>query len=719
MSRHLRRVKGFFPRHGIAVLCVCGVTAAGAGVASAEETSVRETHVRGEAAELHLPTDRPLVPWIHDPAIFETDEGDRTELREVAEKDVTTVKLDNLVPPIHFGLGQIEITEDYLKMLRDVLERMRGRANVRLHFVGHADSLPLRGELIDRYGDNIGLSRERAGTVAEYCQRALSLPPEAISYEGLGDSRPVAGNATEDGRQRNRRVEVQVWYDEIGEKRVTKEVVVPRERNRVKICRTETVCQLRYKDGHAHRARVKNMISPLHYDKGMLSVPREFLEQVGQALRNLGGKRNVVIRFTGYSDNVPLTGRDERIYGDPVGLSKAVARRVALAVQDDLGLPSDAVETQGRGASQPLAANDTQQGRALNRRVEAEFWHDDPLQDLPEDPQPCPGAPGAETVTRVYESPSGGIEPILFENGQPVVPDGYTERLRRIMDEIRDKTNVRLRFVGHTANRRLDRRTAAVYGDDIGLSMARARRSMAAVSDRMALAERQAEFDGRGYVQSDDVVNAGFVESETSRVEVQVVYDELVTRDDYEGVEVTPLTREVSTADPFALNLMRITVDGKPVDDPGKCSSDVQRCTDVALDKARIQFKHDSLTLTPRLNVTAWPMAIRYQDVPDTAFAENLVHFLLYANYRSFIERAEVRIFEGEQSVQDTPLAVVEVDADGTAQWQPGFESFSAPGRKMKFVARVYDKKGFFDETSPQTLLVIDKIDPLAAEANV
>ena len=128
----------------------------------------------------------------------------------------------------------------------------------------------------------------------------------------------------------------------------------------------------------------------------------------------------------------------------------------------------------------------------------------------------------------------------------------------------------------------------------------------------MGLTERQAEFDGRGYVQSDEVVNAGFVESETSKVKVQVVYDELIIRDDYEGVEVTPLTREVSTANPFALNLMRITVDGKPVDDPGKCSSDVQRCTDVALKNARIQFKNDSLKLDSRLNVIAWSIIIRY-----------------------------------------------------------------------------------------------------------
>jgi uncharacterized repeat protein (TIGR01451 family)/fimbrial isopeptide formation D2 family protein len=687
-------------------------------LANGAESWLGKSEVPSEVTEMNLPADRPFTPWIHDPAAVENDEGDRTEIREVVEPDVKTIKLENPVPPIQFALGEAKIPEYYTKLLRNVLDGMRDRANVRLHFVGHTDSLPLGAELTKIYGDNLGLSRERAGTVAEYFQRALNLPPEAISYEGMGDTRPVAGNSTKEGRQLNRRVEVQVWYDEIGKKKVEKEVIIPTDMSRVKVCRTETFCRLRYQDGHSHRARIKNLIAPLHYDKGMLSVQEEFLRQVREAVKNLGSKQNLVVKFIGYTDNLPLEGRDKRIYGDATGLSKAVARRVSLAVQEDLGLPNSAVEIDGMGASQPVTTNETEQGRALNRRVEVEFWHDDPLEDLPEDPQMCPGAAAAETVTRVYDSPSGGIDPILFENGEPVIPDGATDKLRRIMDEISDKSHVRLRFVGYTRDRRLDRRTALVYGDDIGLSMARARRAMAAVSERMGLVDGQAEFDGRGYVQSNDVINAGFIESDTSRVEVQVVYDEQILRDDYEGVEITPVATEVHPANPFAMNPMRITVDGKPIDDPDKSSSDLQRCTDVALENARIEFKYDSLKLEPKLNVTAWPETIQFQDSADTGFAENQVNFRLYTNYRSFIERAEVRIFKEEQSVRDTPLAVVEMNADGMAHWQPDFESFSAPVPKLKYLVRVYDKKGLFDETRAQTLWVVDHIDPSVAKAD-
>lgn len=675
--------------------------------------NIREAGGVPKDSEMHLPSDQELTPWIHDPSVFTIDEGDRTEMREVAVQDVETIKLDNLVPPIHFDQGEAEILPEYLSLLRNVLADMRGKNNVRLHFIGHADSQKLSPTLQAQYGDNFGLSKERAGTAAEYCQLALDLPPEAISYEGLGDSKPLASNKTEAGRRQNRRVEVQVWHDLITERMEEQEVIISRELKRLKVCRTETVCKMRYKVGHSHRARVKNLVSPMHYEKGLLTVPGHFIQQIQRALNNLGSEENVQVSFTAYTDNLRLQGRDERIYGDHVGLSKAVGRRVSLAVQEALKLPSAAVTSTGKGAMQPLASNDTQQGRAMNRRVEVDFWHDDPLQSLPDEPQICPEDIGADTITRVYTPLTGPIGPIMFEGGDPVLPEGYTDELAAVMAEVSDKSNARLRFVGYTKDQRLNRRTASVYGDDIGWSTARARRARDAVMAQMGLAEAQTEFEGRGYVYSHDVVNAGFLAAESSHVMVEVVYDELIALDKYEGVDITRLTREVELADPFGLNQMRITVDGDPVDDPGKCSADVQRCTDLALQKAKIQFKHDNLRLEPRLNITAWPRTIRYQDRSDTLEVEDLVNFRLYSNYRSFIAQAQVRIFADGKSLRDEPLAVIAIDDDGRAQWQPGLVDYSAPGKVLQYVVRVYDAEGHFDQTRPQPLWLVDELDPL------
>ena len=45
----------------------------------------------------------------------------------------------------------------------------------------------------------------------------------------------------------------------------------------------------------------------------------------------------------------------------------------------------------------------------------------------------------------------------------------------------------------------------------------------------------RSEHEGRGYVQSDDVVNAGFTQGEESFVRVQVVYDERLPLDNSTG----------------------------------------------------------------------------------------------------------------------------------------------------------------------------------------
>ena len=95
-------------------------------------------------------------------------------------------------------------------------------------------------------------------------------------------------------------------------------------------------------------------------------------QQVRQALDNLRDKRGLTVRFIGYTDDAPLTGRDASTYDNNLSLSKARAHRVALAAQKILALPASAIESDGRGASHPLASNETAQGRALNRRIEVE-----------------------------------------------------------------------------------------------------------------------------------------------------------------------------------------------------------------------------------------------------------------------------------------------------------------------------------------------------------
>jgi flagellar motor protein MotB len=679
---------------------------------------IRETTIN-HATERHLPDDEPVMLWSWDPAASSAQAGDRLETVEVETVEPETVKLTDVVPPIFFESGVARIPDSTVAELRAVLESMRERHNVRVNLVGHADSQPLSVRLKAVYGDNAGLSRERAGQVAEYFKQTLNLPAEAISFEWAGDGQPISSNATQAGRAMNRRVEVEVWYDELRDSVMLDEQLVVDEMKRVKVCRIEKVCKLRYVEGHERRAKVVNLVAPLHYDEDSVAVTPGFVSQLNRTLANLRDKQNVVVKFVGYTDDQPLIGQIASIYANHDALSKARARRVALAVQDELALATAAVKSDGRGASRPLASNETPEGRALNRRVEVEFWYDDPLQDLPDEPQMCPGEPGAEMVTRIYDPPWGEIEHVELDAGQPVLLAGYGETLKRALNDVADRNKARLRFVGYTRNERLDRRTAMVYGDDIGLSAARARRTMEALAAELELTVDQAEFEGRGYLHSNDVVNAGFIQGEDSFVAVQVVYDELAVIEDAEGIEVTPLVRELETKNPFALNLMRITVDGEPIDDPGRSSSDVQRCTDVAMKSADIQFTFDNLTSSPRLSVAASPTVLPMHGDGAGGKTGDPVTFRMYANYEHFIDSAEIRIFEAGQSPQATPRQVVPVDKGGFAEWQPDVESFVSTVRELSYVLRAYGEDGNFDETDAQPLWLVHNTEISDIDANV
>jgi uncharacterized repeat protein (TIGR01451 family) len=651
----------------------------------------------GNAGEQHFPVDSNATTWTVDPESLTTLLTDRIERRQVAGSQTETVKLANLLPAIYFESGVAKISTEYVAKLREVLDGMAHLQNVRLHLVGHTDDQPLSAKLSRLFGDNQGLSRERAGEVAEFLQSALTLAPESISFAWMGDKTPVAPNNNDAGRARNRRVEVEVWYDESFETVSTQELVVAEEIKRYKVCRTETVCKLRYREGHERRARIKNLLPPLNYDDEIGSLPAPFVQQIQEALFNLRNKQNVTVKFIAHTDDLPLSDRAARIYGNARSISKARSRRVALEVRDALNLRSLAVDSEGRGATQPVASNATPQGRRLNRRIEVEFWHDDPLLELSDEFQACPDPTDAESVTRVYNPVDGAFRPLTIRDGEILIPAGLGAQITRSMAELSDKESVRVRFVGYTRNERLSRRMAEAYGDDIGLSTARARRGMERVQLDLDLTNEQVEHEGRGFVHSEDVVNGGFLQGETSHVIVQVVYDELAVMDDYEGIAITPITRELRPKDPLALNLMRITINGEPLDDPGRSSADIQRCTDVALDQTNIAFRFDDLEDGRRLSVSSTPAAAG-------AGSGDLIRFRMYNNYPHFIDRAEIRIFDERSSVRDEPVAILDVDGRGFAQWTPPNANTSDPIQPLKFVLRAYGAQGRFDETAAQSL---------------
>jgi outer membrane protein OmpA-like peptidoglycan-associated protein len=78
--------------------------------------------------------------------------------------------------------------------------------------VGHTDSVGT-----DAY--NLDLSQRRSQAASSYLQ-SLGVPSTRIRTEGRGESEPVVSNDTEEGRQKNRRVEIAIYASEAYRNRV-------------------------------------------------------------------------------------------------------------------------------------------------------------------------------------------------------------------------------------------------------------------------------------------------------------------------------------------------------------------------------------------------------------------------------------------------------------------------------------------------------------------
>jgi chemotaxis protein MotB len=102
-----------------------------------------------------------------------------------------------------FASGSAEVKKEAF----DVLERLSKTLNTvpgRIIIEGHTDNVPLSG---GKYTSNWELSTARAASVLHFFI-TKGVDPNRFAIAGYGEYRPMASNETEDGRAKNRRVEL-------------------------------------------------------------------------------------------------------------------------------------------------------------------------------------------------------------------------------------------------------------------------------------------------------------------------------------------------------------------------------------------------------------------------------------------------------------------------------------------------------------------------------
>ncbi|HEV7442569.1 MAG TPA: OmpA family protein, partial [Steroidobacteraceae bacterium] len=125
-----------------------------------------------------------------------------------------TVTLSDADQGALFDSGKDDLLPNSQARLDAIAANLRGKHGLRLLVIGHADSQRPSTAARQRFRDNQGLSEARAFQVAQYLRARLDLPLQAFTVRGEGDQKPVADNTTPAGMAKNRRVELQVWYDE-------------------------------------------------------------------------------------------------------------------------------------------------------------------------------------------------------------------------------------------------------------------------------------------------------------------------------------------------------------------------------------------------------------------------------------------------------------------------------------------------------------------------
>jgi chemotaxis protein MotB len=132
---------------------------------------------------------------------------------EIAARDVALERANSRVTVaiadrILFPSGQAALTPAGERVIDKVGTALAGATDRRVLIEGHTDNVPIGPELRSRFPTNWELSTARATEVVRRLIDHAHMPPDRVQPAGRADTDPVTSNDTEDGRQRNRRIEI-------------------------------------------------------------------------------------------------------------------------------------------------------------------------------------------------------------------------------------------------------------------------------------------------------------------------------------------------------------------------------------------------------------------------------------------------------------------------------------------------------------------------------
>lgn len=114
--------------------------------------------------------------------------------------------IDRMTLMVNFDFDKSVIREGDKAKLKKAIDFVKKYPGFKIKIEGHTDYIGT-----EKY--NQGLSERRAGAVMKYLVKGGGIDGKRLTAVGYGESKPVASNKTNEGRAKNRRVEILILAD--------------------------------------------------------------------------------------------------------------------------------------------------------------------------------------------------------------------------------------------------------------------------------------------------------------------------------------------------------------------------------------------------------------------------------------------------------------------------------------------------------------------------
>ena len=139
---------------------------------------------------------------------------------DLESKDVTISNLKgkltvNIVDRVMFDSGEAILKPEGEAVMRKIAAILGEHPQLKIQVIGHTDNVPIRPAARSRFASNWELSTARALAAVHFLTEQAGVDPRRVGAVGYGEFRPIADNATAEGRSKNRRISVTIVPDEL------------------------------------------------------------------------------------------------------------------------------------------------------------------------------------------------------------------------------------------------------------------------------------------------------------------------------------------------------------------------------------------------------------------------------------------------------------------------------------------------------------------------